>query len=139
MWLHPAENSRFGARHHQVDPHIHCAHHSPSLPHNTMTRLCATWRQTPVVVPMTSGCQRAVNKYRHASHEARYVVIYACSKSNEYSLRYSHFLGSSTERITLYMSVIMSLEAYRDKEPRKIPQVPIPSGSVNQPSVRFML
>ena len=20
MWLHPAENSRFGARHHQVDP-----------------------------------------------------------------------------------------------------------------------
>jgi hypothetical protein len=24
------------------------------------------------------------------------------SKSNEYSLRYSHFLGSSTEGITLY-------------------------------------
>ena len=22
MWLHPAENSRFGARHHQVDPQI---------------------------------------------------------------------------------------------------------------------
>ena len=40
-----------------------------------MTRLCATWRQTPVVVPMTSGCQRAANKYRHAFHEARYVVI----------------------------------------------------------------
>ena len=58
-------------------------------------------RQTPVV-PMTSGCQRAANKYGHAFHEARYVVIYACSKSNEYSLRYSHFLGSSTERITLY-------------------------------------
>ena len=72
------------------------------VPHNTMTQQCTTWRQTPVVVPMTSGCQRAANKYRHASHEARYVVIYACSKSNEESLRYSHFLGSSTERITLY-------------------------------------
>ena len=22
MWLHPVENSRFGARHHQVDPQI---------------------------------------------------------------------------------------------------------------------
>ena len=44
-----------------------------------MTRLCATWRQTPVVVQMTSGCQREANKYRHASHETRYVVIYACS------------------------------------------------------------
>ena len=42
-------------------------------------------------------------QYRHASHEARYVVIYACSKSNEQSLIYSHFLGSSTERITLYI------------------------------------
>ena len=87
MWLHPAENSRFGARHHQVGPRIRLRFSdseqhskSPSLPHNTMTRLCATWRQTPVVVPMTSGCQRAANKYRHASHEARYVVIYACSK-----------------------------------------------------------
>ena len=30
-----------------------------------------------------STCQRAAKKYRHASHEARYVVIYACSKSNE--------------------------------------------------------
>jgi hypothetical protein len=39
---------------------------------------------------------------RHASHEARYVVIYACSKFNEWSLRYSHFLGSSTVRITLH-------------------------------------
>ena len=77
-------------------------HHSPSLPHNRMTRLCSTWRHTPVVVPMTSGCQRAANKYRHAFHEARYVVIYACSKSNEQSLRYSHLLGSSTEGITLY-------------------------------------
>ena len=65
-------------------------------------RLCATWRQTPVVVPMTSGCQRAANKYRHASHETGYVVIYERSKSNEQSLRYQHFLGSSTERITLY-------------------------------------
>ena len=83
MWLHRAENSRLGARHHQADPQIRCVHHSPSLPHNTMTRLCATWRQTPVVLPMTSGCQRAANKYRHASHEAKYVVIYACSKSNE--------------------------------------------------------
>ena len=83
MWLHPAKNSRFGARHHQVDPQIRCVHHSPSLPHNTTTRLCATWRQTPVVVPMTSGCQRAANKYKRVSHEARYVVIYACSESNE--------------------------------------------------------
>ena len=83
MWLHPAENSRFGARHYQVNPQIRCVHHSPSLLHNTMTRLCATWRQTPVVVPMTSERQRAANKYRHASHEARYVVIYAYSKSNE--------------------------------------------------------
>ena len=33
MWPHPAENSRFGARHHQVDPQIRCVHHSPSLPH----------------------------------------------------------------------------------------------------------
>ena len=113
MWLHPAENSRFGARHHQVDPQIRCVHHSPSLPHNTMTRLCATWRQTPVVVSMTSGCQRAVNKYRHASHEARYVVIYACSKSNEQSLRYSYFLGYSTERITLYKIYV------QDKNPKK--------------------
>ena len=102
MWLHPAENNRFGARHHQADPQIRCVHHSPSLPHDTKTRLCATWRQTPVVVLMTSGYQRAANKYRHASHEARYVVINACSKSNESSLRYSHFLGSSTERLTLY-------------------------------------
>ena len=53
--------------------------------------------------PVFSECQRAANKYRHASHEARYVVIYACSKSNEQSLRYSHFLGSSTGRITLYI------------------------------------
>ena len=30
-----------------------------------------------------STCQRAAKKYRHASHEARYVVIYACSKSHE--------------------------------------------------------
>ena len=36
------------------------------------------------------------------SHEARYVIIYACSKSNEQSLRYSHFFGSSSERIALY-------------------------------------
>ena len=28
MWLHPAENSRFGTRHHQVDPQIRCLHHS---------------------------------------------------------------------------------------------------------------
>ena len=83
MWLHPAENSRFRARRHQVYPQIRCLHHSPSLPNNTMTRLCATWRQTPVVFLMTSGCQRAANKYRHAFHEAKYVVIYACSKSNE--------------------------------------------------------
>ena len=82
MWLHAAENSRFGSRHHQVDPQSR-VHHSPSLPHNTMTRLCATWRQTPVVVLMTSGCHRAANKYRHVSHEAGYVVIYACSKYNE--------------------------------------------------------
>ena len=47
-----------------------------------MTRLCATWRQTPVVVPMLSGCQTAANKYRYAFHEARYVVIYAYSQSN---------------------------------------------------------
>ena len=31
-------------------------------------------------------------------------TVQACSKSNEKSLRYSHFLGSSTERITLYIS-----------------------------------
>ena len=41
-------------------------------------------------------------QYRQAFHESRYAVIYACSKFNEYSLRYSHFLVSSTERITLY-------------------------------------
>jgi hypothetical protein len=58
------------------------------------------WRQTPVV-PMTSGCHRTANNYRHASHEARYAVIYACSKPNKQSLRHSNFLGSSTERITL--------------------------------------
>ena len=52
-----------------------------------------------------SNCQKAAKKCRHASHEARYVVIYACSKSNEYSLSYSHFLGSSTERITLYLAL----------------------------------
>ena len=41
-----------------------------------MTRLCATWRQTPVVVPMTPGCQRAANKYRHSSSlQARYVHV----------------------------------------------------------------
>ena len=45
-------------------------------------------------------------QYRHASHEARYVVIYACSKYNEQSLRYSHFLGSSTERIALYLRCV---------------------------------
>ena len=83
MWLHPAENSRFGARHHQVHPQTRCVHHSPSLQHNTMTRICTTWHQTPVVVPMASESQRAANKYRYASHEARYVVIYACSKYNE--------------------------------------------------------
>ena len=83
MWLHAAENRRFRACHYQVDPQIRCVHHSPSLPHNTMTRLCATWRQAPVVVPVMSGCQRVANEYQHASHEARYVVIYACSKSNE--------------------------------------------------------
>ena len=36
MWFNRAENSRFGARHHQVDPQIRCVHHSPPLPHNTM-------------------------------------------------------------------------------------------------------
>ena len=115
MWLHPAENIRFGARHHQVNPQIRCLHHSPSLPHKTKTWLCATLRQTPVFVPMTSGCQRAVNKYRHASHEARYVVIYACSKSNEFSLRYSHFLGSSTERIALYKQIETALKPEKYK------------------------
>ena len=30
-------------------------------------------------------------------------TVQACSKSNEQSLRYSHFLRSSTERITLYL------------------------------------
>jgi hypothetical protein len=57
------------------------------------------WRQETGL--SYSTCQRAAKKYRHASHEARYVV-HACSKSNEYSLRYSHFLGSSTEKITPY-------------------------------------
>ena len=28
-----------------------CVHHSPSLPHNTMARQCATWRQTPTNSP----------------------------------------------------------------------------------------
>ena len=116
MWLHPAENSRFGARHHQVDPQIRCVHHSPSLPHNTMTRLCATWRQMPVIVPMTSGCHRAANKYRRASHEARYVVIYPCSKSNEQSLRYLHFLRSSTERITLYYKTKLPYHARNEAQ-----------------------
>jgi hypothetical protein len=41
--------------------------------------------------------------YRNAAHEARYVVIYACSKSNEQSLRYSHLLGSSTEVIIMFL------------------------------------
>ena len=50
MWLHPAENIRLGARHHQVDPQIRCVHHSPSLPNNTMTRL---WRD---MVPDASRC-----------------------------------------------------------------------------------
>ena len=83
MWLHPAENSHFGVIMNGEYTLLCFVHHSPSLPHNTMTQLCATWRQTPVIVPMTSGCQRVANKYRHASHEAKYVVIYACSKSNE--------------------------------------------------------
>jgi hypothetical protein len=39
---------------------------------------------------------------KYMTHEARYLVIYACSKSNEYSLRYSHFLGFGNDRITLY-------------------------------------
>ena len=98
-----------------------CVHHSPSLPHNTMTWQCATWCQTLVIPPpfpmshvhsrqetglSYSTCNRAAKKYRHASHEARYVVIYACLKSNEESLRFSLFLGSSTERITLYESFV---------------------------------
>jgi hypothetical protein len=47
------------------------------------------WRRTYPASPLVS-------------HEAMSVVIYACTKSNEESLRYSHFLESSTERITLY-------------------------------------
>jgi len=31
-------------------------------------------------------------------------TVQACSKSNEQSLRYLHFLGSTTERITLYIT-----------------------------------
>ena len=83
MWLHPAENSRFGARHHQVDPQILlCTPFSfTTAQHNdTAVRDMAP---DASLVPMTSGCQRAANNYRHASHEARYVVIYACTKSNE--------------------------------------------------------
>jgi hypothetical protein len=41
--------------------------------------------------------------YGHVSHEERYVLIYECSKRNAWSLRYSHFTETSTEKITLYI------------------------------------
>jgi hypothetical protein len=43
--------------------------------------------------------------FQHVSHEARYLLIYVYSKCNAWSLRYSHFPESSTERITLYIPV----------------------------------
>jgi hypothetical protein len=36
----------------------------------------------------------------------RWDLIRYLKGCNEYSLRYSHFLGSSTERITLYLTAI---------------------------------
>ena len=72
-----------------------------------MDRLCDAWRLHTIHLSFPNGAEIHVRERQTsidmASHEARYVVIYACSKSNEQSLRYSHFLGSSTERITLYL------------------------------------
>ena len=58
--------------------------------------------------------------YQHVSHEERYVVIYACSKSNDYSLRYSHFLGSSTERITLYITFVEFQDSKKQNQPEHL-------------------
>jgi hypothetical protein len=40
--------------------------------------------------------------FQRVSHEATYLLIYVCSKCNAWSLRYSHFPESISERITLY-------------------------------------
>ena len=51
MWLHPAENSRFGARHHQVDPQIRCVHHYRTTQwhgwarHGARRQSLSRWRQ----------------------------------------------------------------------------------------------
>ena len=79
MWLYTAENNRFGVRHLQVDPQIRWRF--------SFAFTAAQHNDTAVrdMAPDASRCPddvrslRAANKYRHASHEARYVVIYACS------------------------------------------------------------
>ena len=82
MWRHPAENSRFGSRRHQVDPQIRrrFSFSFTTTQHNdtAVRNMAPDASRCPDDVRMS-----AANKYRRASPEARYVVIYACSKSNE--------------------------------------------------------
>jgi len=72
MWLHPAENSHFGARHLQVDPKF--------VEDFQIASSIQSLVEENVLLNLSES---GAKKYRHASHAARYVVIYACSKSNE--------------------------------------------------------
>ena len=82
MWLHAAKNTRFGAHHHKVDPQILlCTPFSFTTAQHSDTAvrdMAPDASRFPDDVRMS-----AANKYRHASYEVRYVVIYACSKSNK--------------------------------------------------------
>ena len=85
MWLHPAENSRFGARHHQVDPQIRCRfpdseQYSKSRGRK-LDRLCDAWRLHTTHLSFPNGAEL------HETHEGVLLPIcmYSGSSHNHLS------------------------------------------------------
>jgi len=60
MWLHPAENSRFGARHHQVDAQIRSRfpdseQYSKSRGRKSLTQPVREWQRSIDMLLMKQG------------------------------------------------------------------------------------
>jgi len=84
MWLHPAENSRFGARHHQVDPQIRwrfpdSEQYSKSRGRK-LDQLCDAWRWHTTHLSFPNGAEL------HESHEGVLlpICVYSGSSHTEY-------------------------------------------------------